>query len=57
MVYSNLNSAELFLLMEMVEKKINRSQGDTTHLWDMHFKLKSLWFATLNAEKRYVVSN
>lgn len=48
---NTLNSSELFLLMEIVEKKINRTQGETAHLWDIHFKLKSLWFATKNAEK------
>ena len=49
-----LTSNELFKIMDILEKKINRTTKteDIPALWDMHFKVKKLWFATALEEHK-----
>lgn len=51
---NTLTSDELFKIMEIIEKKANRtrSNDEARKLWNIHFKTKSLWFATINLERK-----
>lgn len=56
---NTLNSADLFKIMEIIEKKANRTKDtdEVVALWDIHFKTKNLWFETINQEKQVKVNN
>lgn len=51
---NKLTSDELFKIMDILEKKINRTQKteEIPALWDMHYKVKKLWFATALEEHK-----